>query len=79
MTTEKQKVLLVSGPADESYDAPEPFGPFDTVEEAQAFAEDFREANDLPREATAENNEEWSNAGWYFGIFDLSKEVKVWA
>lgn len=71
--------LLVSGPRDESYDPPAPFGPFDTIEAAQAFAEDFREANGLPREATAENNELWTNAEWYFGIFPMSTNVEVWA
>lgn len=71
-------VLLVSGPRDESYDPPEPFGPFATVEEAQVFAEDFREANGLPREATEANNEEWTEAGWYFGIFELSRGVECW-
>jgi hypothetical protein len=60
------------------YIPPELFGPFDTVEEAQGFAEDFREANGLPREATSDNNEEWSNAGWYFAILETSKTITNW-
>jgi hypothetical protein len=54
------------------------FGPFASVEAAQGFAEDFREANGLRREATPEHNEEWDNAGWYFGIAQLSTNVECW-
>jgi len=70
------QILMVD--KDRDYDPPSLFGPFDTVKEAQDFAEDFREANGLPREATPDNNEEWTNAGWYFGIFEPSKTIEKW-
>lgn len=72
-------VLLVDHDSFE-YDIPpvSVFGPFDTVEEAQRFAEDFREENNLPREATAENNEIWTGAGWMFAIVEPQKEVARW-
>lgn len=59
---------------DDIDDVYDPHGPFDTVEEAQAYAERFRDRNGLPREATPENNEAWTDAGWYFGIWPLVKE-----
>lgn len=71
-------VLLVDHDAG-SYEPPAVFGPFATVEAAQAFAEDFREANGLPREATPENNDTWTNADWYFGIFELSLGIEKWS
>lgn len=70
-TRQRQYVLLVD--VDEDYDPPDVYGPFESVNEAAAFAENFREANDLPREATPENNEAWADRGWYFGIFELRK------
>lgn len=54
------------------------FGPFDTLQGAQAFAEDFREVNGLPREATPENNEAWSDAGWMFAIVEPATEPIKW-
>lgn len=47
-------------------------GPFVSVEAAQEYAEQFRAARSLPVEATPENNEAWTDAGWYFGIFPLA-------
>lgn len=56
-------------------------GPFESVLEAQTYARDFREAHDIPGhenvEPTSEENEAWTDAGWYFGIFtpiELSRE-----
>lgn len=54
------------------------YGPFETVVQAQAFAEDFREANDLPREATPESNEAWTERGWMFAIVEPSTGVERW-
>lgn len=51
------------------------FGPFATVPEAQEFARAFREHHDIPGsdnvEPTAEENEAWTDADWYFGIYTL--------
>jgi hypothetical protein len=69
-------ILMVD--IDDTYEPASLFGPFDTMEEAQNFAEDFREANGLPREATSDNNETWTNAGWYFGIFEPTKAIEKW-
>lgn len=55
---------------DGDYDVADLHGPFATVEEAQGYAERFRAANGLPVEATPENNDAWTEAGWYFGIFE---------
>lgn len=63
---------------DGSYDPPELFGPFDALGDAQAFAEDFREVNGLPREATNENSEAWTLAGWYFGIVQPQTACAKW-
>jgi len=43
-------------------------GPFETLVDAQAYAERYRERQGLPGPATGENNEIWTDAGWYFGI-----------
>jgi hypothetical protein len=48
-------------------------GPFSTVTDAQAYAERFRARNFLPVEATSENNEAWTDEGWYFGIFEPTR------
>jgi hypothetical protein len=63
-------VLIVSK---DDYGTPDVFGPFDSIEEAQAFAENYREAQNLPREASPENNDIWTDAGWYFDIVPLTK------
>jgi hypothetical protein len=76
-TTNACHILMVDH--DRDYEMPSLFGPFATLIEAQTFAADFREANDLPREATDENNEAWTDAGWYFGIFQPSRTVGKWA
>jgi len=60
-------VLQVSN-ENNNYDEADIHGPFPTVASAQAYAEDYREMQGLPREATPENNESWTDAGWYFGI-----------
>lgn len=59
-------VLVVT--LDSDYEAPDIHGPFQTVTDAQAYAERFRVRAGLPGPATPENNETWSDAGWYFGI-----------
>lgn len=50
-------------------------GPFETIGEAQVYAEDYREARGLPREATGENNDIWTDAGWYFAIRQPRREA----
>jgi hypothetical protein len=57
------------------YSTPEVFGPFTTVKEAQNLAERYRKLQGLPVKATPENNEEWSDLGWYFGIIDLQADT----
>lgn len=59
-------------------------GPFESVYEAQEYARAWREAHDIPGhenvEPTSEENEAWTEAGWYFGIFTpitLSPEQMV--
>ncbi len=59
-------VLIVS--YDRDYEAPDIHGPFETVTDAQAYAERYRERQGLPAPATPGNNDEWTEAGWYFGI-----------
>lgn len=49
-------------------------GPFETVVDAQAYAERWRVRNGLPGPATAKNNETWSDAGWYFGIVEPRRD-----
>ena len=66
-------VLLVDHESD--YDSSGVHGPFDTLEEAQAYAERLRTLLDLPAEATPENNDIWTGLGWYFGIVQPVKEV----
>lgn len=58
---------------DEDYAPPDCYGPFESVNDAAAYAEDYREAQGLPREATPENNDIWTDRGWYFGIVELIK------
>ena len=64
-------VLLVDHGND--YDPPDVHGPFESIKEAQQYAEKFRALNDLPPESAPENNEIWTEAGWYFGIFEPFK------
>ena len=59
-------VLVITYDGD--YDAPGIHGPFEAVVDAQAYAERWRERQGLPGPATPGNNEEWTEAGWYFGI-----------
>lgn len=66
-------ILLVDRTDD--YDAPDVHGPFTTITEAQQYAERLRVKIGLPAEATPENNDTWTDAGWYFGIFEPRKEV----
>lgn len=68
-------VLLIDHTED--YGPPDVHGPFDSVEEAQSYAMSWREANGLPVEATPENNDEWTDAGWYFGIFQPRRTVTI--
>jgi hypothetical protein len=64
-------VLLVDHTDD--YDPAEVHGPFESVTEAQKYAKDYRSMQRLPKEATPENNEEWTDLGWYFGIFEPTR------
>jgi len=66
-------VLLIDH--EDDYDPPAVHGPFDTLVEGQEYAERWRAQNGLPIEATQENNEDWTNLGWYFGLFQPTKEV----
>lgn len=59
-------VLVVAHLGD--YDAPDIHGPFTETQDAQAYAERYRERQGLPGPATPENNDTWTDAGWYFGI-----------
>jgi hypothetical protein len=62
-------------------EAPEVFGPFENVSTAQAAALKFRTGWDIPGhenvEPTSEENEAWDDAGWYFGIVELSPESSL--
>ncbi len=53
----------------DAYELPDLHGPFDSLRAAQEYAETFREQLGLPAQATPANNEAWTAAGWYFGIF----------
>jgi hypothetical protein len=66
-------ILMIDTESD--YEVPDLHGPFDTLLEAQQYAERWRARQGLPIEATPENNDEWTEAGWYFGIFEPRKEV----
>ncbi len=68
-------VLVVT--YDDDYALPDIHGPFPTVANAQAYAARYRALVGLPREATPENNETWTDAGWYFGIFEPRLEPLV--
>lgn len=59
-------VLIVDYEGD--YEPADVHGPFETVTDAQAYAERFRTRQGLPGPATSENNDVWTEAGWYFGI-----------
>jgi len=59
-------VLVVTLQGD--HEGPDIHGPFETVTDAQAYAERYRERQGLPGPATGDNNELWTDAGWYFGI-----------
>jgi hypothetical protein len=68
-------VLVVHSPEDDG--TPEVHGPFSSVRRAKAYAEEFRRANGLPIEATPENNEPWTELGWYFGIFEPKRVYAI--
>jgi hypothetical protein len=57
------------------YDGADPHGPFETVAEGRAYAERYRAKLCLPIEATPENNEAWTDLGWYFGIKHIRNEA----
>lgn len=67
------QILMIDHDGD--YDVPDLHGPFDTVLEAQQYAERYRAKQGLPVEATPENNDTWTEAGWYFGIWEPRKDV----
>lgn len=56
------------------------FGPFESVEDAQKYARAWREKNNLPSASivpTAEENEEWTDKGYTFAIFQLTTDEHV--
>lgn len=59
-------VLIVDNDRDK--EAADVHGPFETIVDAQAYAERYRVRQGLPGPATPENNDVWTDAGWYFGI-----------
>lgn len=61
-------LLLIQAPNLEG--PPKPLGPFETAEDAAAWEEAFREANDLPREHT--------EGLWTFDLCPLPKSVEPW-
>ena len=58
----------------DDYEPPDIHGPFDSLEDGQAYAERWRNNLNLPAEATPENNDTWTKMGWYFGIFEMKRE-----
>ena len=68
-------VLLVGGDGQLLEDVPRVHGPFKDITEAQEYARTFREHAGIPGhenvEPTGEENEAWTDAGWYFGIVKL--------
>lgn len=62
-------VLIVQ----QDYDIPDAYGPFETVPEAQAYAEEYRRRAGIDHlaEATPENNEAWTELGWLFAIREV--------
>lgn len=70
-------VLIIDKQGD--YDLPDIHGPFETIEEGQAYARAWREQNDIPGHEndlpTEEENEAWTEAGWFFGIVAVQNEV----
>lgn len=64
---------------DDDYMPPDVYGPFVDVPAAQTFAEEYRGRVNLPREATPENNEVWTDIGWYFGIVELRAEFPTFS
>jgi len=66
-------VLVITNDGD--YEGPDIHGPFEEVVDAQAYAERYRERNGLPGPATSENNDTWTNAGWYFGIVQPHRDL----
>lgn len=75
--------ILVIATTDEHITVAPPnlHGPFESLHDAQVYARDWREAHDIPGhenvQPTSEENEAWTDAGWYFGIFtpiELTRE-----
>jgi hypothetical protein len=71
--TKEDKVHILVIDRTDDYGPPDLHGPFESITEAQGYAAKWRSLNNLPVEATPENNEEWTNAGWYFGIFEPTR------
>lgn len=67
-------VLIVTYDGD---DGPDIHGPFATVADAQAYAERYRVRQGLPGPATPENNDSWTESGWYFGIVQPRRDDAV--
>jgi hypothetical protein len=65
-------VLVITYDGD--YEGPDIHGPFEAVQDAQAYAERYRLRNNLPGPATSENNYAWTEAGWYFGIVQPTRD-----
>lgn len=66
-------VLVIDHDGD--FESPDIHGPFQTVVDAQAYAERYRWRQGLPGPATSENNEIWTDEGWYFGIHEPKRDV----
>ena len=66
-------VLLIDH--EEDYGPPSVHGPFDTSKEAADYAERYRELVGLPIKATPDNNNTWTESGWYFGIFEPTRQL----
>lgn len=50
-------------------------GPFETIHDGQVAALDYRQRHSIPGaaniEPTPEENDAWTEAGWYFGIVPI--------
>lgn len=73
-------VLVIGHPDDMAVTATDPpdlHGPFDTVREAQQYALDYRRTNGIPGTTNVnpseEENEAWTDEGWYFAIVQPRK------
>jgi hypothetical protein len=79
MTAHSEYLLLIDKTDD--YDGPDIHGPFETVREAQEYARAYREQEDIPGhenvEPTANENEAWTQAEWYFAIVEPRRDPRL--